>query len=170
MELPLELFDLIAQASNSPSVYINLCLTSKKFAKFFSQQHIKKKYEKQWTVITHNHRCTEYKLFGKLHNDDGPAVCYRGKDKISGEFWSGCKYYRYGIPHREDGPAVIEEGEGCDRETGIYYFKTVKYYVNGKLHRIGGPAKIQKEWNDEGTLKESLEYYENGVKIEVLRI
>lgn len=71
----------------------------------------------------------EWRLNGKLHREDGPAV----------EYVSGHKeWYINGILHREDGPAV-EMVDGAKR-----------YYLNNRLHRKDGPAIERadgsKEW------------------------
>ena len=61
----------------------------------------------------------EYKLNGRLHREDGPAI----------EFVYGKKeWYRDGKLHREDGPA-IEFADGSK-----------KWYRDGELHREDGPA------------------------------
>ena len=60
-----------------------------------------------------------YRLNGKIHRTDGPAV----------ELANGTKYwYCDNILHRVDGPAI----EGCDG--------TKEWFVNGGEHRIDGPA------------------------------
>jgi antitoxin component YwqK of YwqJK toxin-antitoxin module len=61
----------------------------------------------------------EYKLNGKLHREDGPAIEIADETK----YW-----YRDGKFHREDGPAM-ELADG-----------TKKWYLDGKLHREDGPA------------------------------
>jgi hypothetical protein len=52
-----------------------------------------------------------WRLNGKLHREDGPAVIYPNGTQV---------WYRNGLRHREDGPAVI-------REDGIQW-----WYRNGK--------------------------------------
>ena len=60
-----------------------------------------------------------WKLNGKLHREEGPAVeCPDGT-----QYW-----YLNGVLHREGGPAI-------ERPNG-----TRVWYLNGKLHREGGPA------------------------------
>ena len=70
-----------------------------------------------------------YKLGGKRHREDGPAVEFANGDK----FW-----YKNGECHREDGPAI-------ERTNG-----STEWYRNGKLHREDGPAvewaNGDKEW------------------------
>jgi hypothetical protein len=61
----------------------------------------------------------EWRLNGKYHREDGPAVEYPGGTK---QWWLNGKY------HREDGPAV-EYANG-----------TKEWYLNGKWHREDGPA------------------------------
>jgi hypothetical protein len=65
------------------------------------------------------YRAKFWRLNGKLHREDGPAVEYADGDK----YW-----YLNGKCHRVDGPAV-EESNG-DKF----------WYLNGKLHREDGPA------------------------------
>jgi hypothetical protein len=60
-----------------------------------------------------------WRLHGKLHREDGPAVEY-----VSGsKFW-----YLHDQYHREDGPAV-------EYTNGTKY-----WYLYDKLHRADGPA------------------------------
>ena len=62
---------------------------------------------------------TEWRLNGKLHREDGPAI----------ETASGTKEWRLnGNLHREDGPAV-EWSNGYNA-----------WWLNGNLHREDGPA------------------------------
>jgi hypothetical protein len=64
-------------------------------------------------IVVRQNGVMEWRLNGKLHREDGPAV----------EFLNGAKYwYLNGVLHREDGPAV-ELSNG-----------TKKWYLNGKLH------------------------------------
>ena len=63
-----------------------------------------------------------WKLNGKLHREDGPAVVGRKGHE---------EWYLNGKRHREDGPAVTE-GDGSR-----YWF------LNGELHREDGPAIVQ---------------------------
>jgi len=71
----------------------------------------------------------EWRLNGKRHREDGPAI----------EYTSGAKeWWLNGKCHREDGPA-IEYANG---------YKV--WYLNGKRHREDGPAieytNGDKEW------------------------
>jgi hypothetical protein len=76
---------------------------------------------------------TEWRVQGKLHREDGPAVEYtRG----GGEWWL------HGVNHREDGPAAIFP----DGSWG--------WYKNGHLHRDDGPAL----WEPSGRMA----WYRNG--------
>ena len=61
----------------------------------------------------------EYRVLGKLHREDGPAL-----EWVDG----GKEWYLNGKLHREDGPAV----ECADGDKS--------WWVNGKLHREDGPA------------------------------
>ena len=62
-----------------------------------------------------------YKLNGKYHRADGPAVIW----SCGTQFW-----YLNGKYHRADGPAIISA-------TG-----SQEWWVNDKLHRTDGPAVI----------------------------
>ena len=86
----------------------------------------------------------EWKLNGKLHREDGPAV-----EKSNGtKFW-----WLDGELHRENGPA-IEYPDG-----------TKEWFLNGKRHREDGPAVEQfngtKQWCLNGKF-----HRENGPAIE----
>ena len=87
----------------------------------------------------------EYRIAGKLHREDGPAI----------ELADGSKaWYVDGKRHRTDGPA-IEWGNGhkewyvdgeCHRLDGPAIERedgTKTWYVYGKRHRLDGPAR---EW------------------------
>ena len=76
----------------------------------------------------------EWRLNGKLHRSDGPAI----------EWFNGSKEWWFnGLRHRSDGP-TIEWTDGHK-----------EWWLNGKRHRIDGPAVEvadgTKEWyfNDE---------------------
>ena len=69
--------------------------------------------------VTVNQHATTWKLNGKLHREDGPAIEYASGDK----YW--CRGGKY---HREDGPAI-------EHPSGDKF-----WYVNDKLHREDGPA------------------------------
>jgi hypothetical protein len=75
----------------------------------------------------------EYRLNGKLHREDGPAVEWFNNYKI---------WYKNGKRHREDGPAVE------------YLDGTKSWWKNGKHHRLDGPAIYfasgYKQWWVEG--------------------
>ena len=77
----------------------------------------------------------EWRLNGKLHRLDGPAIEHPNGSK---------SWHQNGKLHRLDGPAV-EWPDG-----------TKSWYQNGKLHRLDGPAV---EWSDGGK-----EWYINGIK------
>ena len=61
----------------------------------------------------------EWRLNGKLHRMDGPAITQLNGLK---EWWLN------GKRHRMDGPAII------------YIDGTEEWWLNGKLHREGGPV------------------------------
>jgi hypothetical protein len=64
----------------------------------------------------------EWRVEGKLHREDGPAVEYKAG---GGEWWL------HGVNHREDGPAVVfSDGSWA-------------WYRDGRLHRIDGPALFE---------------------------
>ncbi len=103
--------------------------------------------------------CRTWKLFDKLHRNDGPSIIYS-----DGE----CTWYQNDQRHRIDGPAVIAAN-------GNQY-----WYQNDKLHRIGGPAVVKsthkQRWFQNGKLHRDIgpavhllggyrEWYRNGVYI-----
>lgn len=71
----------------------------------------------------------EYRLNGKLHRDDGPAVKWNNGDY---------EWYNNGQRHRIGAPACVwNDTEGSEfRGPGKLY----DWYLNGKLSRIDGPA------------------------------
>ena len=107
----------------------------------------------------------EWRLNGKLHREDGPAVIWSTGTQ---EWWVNGQRHRIDGPaviwstgtqewlvngqrHRIDGPALIWTED--DRE---------EWYINGKLHREDGPAVIRDDIHN---------YYINGENItkEVLK-
>jgi len=76
----------------------------------------------------------EWRVEGKLHREDGPAVEY---EEGGGEWWL------HGVNHRDDGPAaVFPDG-------------SFAWYRNGLPHRVGGPAL----WEPDGRAG----WYRNGL-------
>jgi hypothetical protein len=71
----------------------------------------------------------EWRLHGKLHREDGPAVEWEDGDK---------EWHLHGALHREDGPAI-------DKVNG-----SKMWFLHGKSHREDGPAAEyadgDKEW------------------------
>lgn len=68
--------------------------------------------------LIHADGTTEWRQYGKLHREDGPAI----------ERPNGAKeWYSHGILHRVDGPALISP-------------EYKAWYTNGIIHRISGPA------------------------------
>ena len=65
----------------------------------------------------------EYRLNGRLHREDGPAVI-NPNNKLIG-------WYFNNRLHREDGPAII------------WPDNYIAWYMNGKPHRSDGPAIIE---------------------------
>ena len=82
-----------------------------------------------------------WKIHGKFHREDGPAVIRANGTK---------EWYLKGKLYREDGPAVI-------RPDG-----TKEWYLNGKYHRTDGPAVIYadgtKEWYLHGKIIDEEEF------------
>jgi hypothetical protein len=81
---------------------------------------------KELKKIVLNSGLIEYRLDGKRHREDGPAVEYANGSK---SWWVNGKL------HRTDGPA-IEQADGRK-----------EWWVGDKLHRVDGPAVIR----DDGT-------------------
>ena len=84
--------------------------------------------------------CKEYRLNGKLHRIDGPALDHPNGHK---------EWHQNGKLHRVDGPAAE------------YHDGSKEWYQNGKLHRYGGPAVIRADG--------SKLYYEKGVRTDIKR-
>jgi hypothetical protein len=61
-----------------------------------------------------------WKLDGKYHRDDGPAIEWAN---------GGKSWYQHGKYHRDDGPAIDVNGDKS-------------WYQHGKRHRDDGPAII----------------------------
>jgi len=82
------------------------------------------------TCKTYSNGTKEWRLNGKLHREDGPAVECANGDKV---------WFLNDKRHREDGPAV-ECANG-----------NKQWFLNGKLHREDGPAiesaNGDKEWS-----------------------
>jgi hypothetical protein len=80
------------------------------------------------TVEIDQHGAKLWKLNGRLHRIDGPAIEHSNGDT---------EWYLDGKTHREDGPAV----------NYINHFKA--WYKNGSVHRVDGPAII----NNDGSIE-----------------
>ncbi|WP_276947111.1 hypothetical protein [Ferrimicrobium acidiphilum] len=96
----------------------------------------------------------EWRLHGRLHRLDGPAVIYADGSE---------RWYRHGKLHRLDGPAVVDS---YDDRVVVFAVKDNKlrrldglvavsakgyqaWYKRGRLHRLDGPAVIYddvEEW------------------------
>jgi hypothetical protein len=63
----------------------------------------------------------EWRLGGKIHRTDGPAVIRSNGTQL---------WYINGEPHRTDGPAIVWP-DGSQ-----------SWYLHGKFHRTDGPSKI----------------------------
>ncbi len=74
---------------------------------------------KEYTVRVYEDGHKEWRINGKLHREDGPAIEYPNGDK---------EWYINGKHHREDGPAIeLHDGHK-------------EWRINGELHREDGPA------------------------------
>ncbi len=120
-------------------------------------------------ILTFKNR-KEYRINGKLHRENGPAIEYP-----DGSY----HWYKNGKCHREDGPAIEEITYGVKswfindelhRENGpaIENFDgSYRWYKHGKLHRENGPAiewkNGRKDW-----LINNLLHREDGPAIEEL--
>jgi hypothetical protein len=71
-------------------------------------------------TMTDNNGNKLWRLNGKIHREDGPALEY----PLDGRK----EWYSHGLLHREDGPAI----------TCAYGYNV--WYLNGKRHREDGPA------------------------------
>lgn len=91
----------------------------------------------QAPTVTVNKNGTFYKLGGKFHREDGPAIEHANGNK---------EWYKHGKLHREDGPAI--EWDNGSKE----------WCINGKLHREDGPAKEH--------ISGQKYYYLNGKKVD----
>ena len=80
---------------------------------------IKFKIYKQRIRVTKLPKCVEYRIDGKLHRYNGPAVEYTNGSK---------KWFIDGKRHRSNGPAI--EWANGDKE----------WHIDNKLHRTDGPA------------------------------
>lgn len=85
---------------------------------------------------------TLYRLDGKFHRTDGPAIEYTNGDR---------EWYIKGLHHRTDGPAIDRIGgnkewkiKGKRHRTdgpAVEFSNGAKqWYKHGKLHRVDGPA------------------------------
>ena len=115
-----------------------------KYLKTFENKEPEKK------VIYHdngNIKIIEYRLKGKKHREDGPAVTgwYEDGEKYCELYFINDKY------HREDGPAFQYWHENGTQATELYL-------INGIYHREDGPAKIF--WYENG-IKEEKNYFIN---------
>lgn len=108
--------------------------------------------KKHFTLRRENNRKREYRLNGRLHREEGPAIEHA---KIEGEALS-VEWYVHGRRHRKDGPA-FETKSGAKL-----------WYRNGRLHRENGPALETrggiKAWYFNGEL-----HREDGPAVEIPR-
>lgn len=116
----------------------------------------------------------EYRLNGKFHRLNGPAIEAANGDK---------SWYKEGRLHRTDGPAIeLAYGSKCWYQNGElhrtdgpaieYANGTKKWYQEGKLHRTDGPAiewvNGNKSWWVEGSKYTEEEFLEK-MNSEVVR-
>jgi hypothetical protein len=80
----------------------------------------------QPTMTTDEYGIIRYRLNGKHHREDGPAIIYADGSQ---------EWYLNGEHHRLDGPAII------------WPSGTQEWYRNGKHHREDGPAIITAKGN-----------------------
>ena len=73
----------------------------------------------QPTMMIDKHGTIEWRLHGKLHRENAPAIEWANGDK---------EWYLHGKRHRENAPAI-------ERANGDKY-----WYLHGKLHREDAPA------------------------------
>ena len=113
------------------------------------EQSIIKRYwlsQTKCEVLENSNGCKEWRVNGKLHREDGPAM--------------GNAWYINGKLHREDGPAVVsydvDELDEDDDTFAMFTSRREEWYINGKLHREDGPAVESedefKAWYNNGKL------------------
>ena len=135
--LPVDVVQIIGLKTHSTKTYLNLALCCGKFSKLL-QKPRRKGCLQHFTHIIHINDIygrTEWRINGKLHREDGPAIEYSNGNKS----WKS--WYLNGKLHREDGP-TIEWADGRK-----------EWYRNGELHREDGPAREYDGWK---------EWYRNG--------
>ena len=91
-------------------------------------------------TLTDGRKRTFWRVNGKLHREDGPAIIFSDRNKA---------WYRNGKLHREDGPA------------DVYPDGREHWYIDGKLHREDGPAVIYPD-GSEFWFKDGLPHREDG--------
>ena len=112
--------------------------------------------EKEWSKVSSS-TCNDtgyekmWKVNGKLHREDGPAVEY-----ITGKkHWVCC-----GVLHREDGPAVESPLHDIWPLEGVYHRDINQvasiWYSRGKIHRVNGPAVIYPDMSEEWWVDDKL--------------
>lgn len=107
-------------AKHDKNIWITFSSLNKELNRYFNTHSLK--YELCFrTIKIDKYGNTLYKLNGKYHRTDGPAIITKKYE----EYW-----YINGKYHRTDGPAVVM-GDSCT------------WYNNGKIHRIGGPAVLR---------------------------
>ncbi len=122
MDLLLEIKILIA--AFDWETWVKLVLYDDRFHEYAYTPYCRKQFIDLFTVLTINDNCTTYRLFGKLHRDNGPAIIYPDGEQ---------KWYQNGNLHRDDGPAIIHS-DG-----------TQKWYHYDKQHKDDGHAVIHSD-------------------------
>ncbi len=95
MDLLIEIKILIAAFDRE--AWIKLVLTDDRFREYAYTYAGRKQFIDLFTVITIG-ECTTYRLFDKLHRDDGPAIIHSTGKR---------NWYIQGKLHRDNGPAII---------------------------------------------------------------
>lgn len=69
--------------------------------------------KEEWIYVGPNNQpySKEYRLNGRLHRQDGPAMVYYEEGKLKEERW-----FQHGSLHRQGGPAVTVYGDEIEEE------------------------------------------------------
>ena len=96
--LPIDVVQLIGLATGSTQSYLNLALCCKSFSKLLQKPRREVCLRYFTCIIVHNkwEKRKEWRINGKFHREDGPAIEWSNGDK---------EWYLNGRRHREDGPA-----------------------------------------------------------------
>lgn len=132
------------------------------FPDFARNQKLRDQIIDSLTVVTFwQESALVYRVFGRKHRADGPAVIRRNKKPETACIPLDCskpfemEYWFHGRKHRLDGPARVSRGKRrqewwvngrLHRENDLpaYIDDNLKcWYENGKLHRTDAPAYIR---------------------------